>query len=204
MRLGILGGTFDPVHYAHLLLAESCREQLRLDAVWFLPAATAPHKRRQEVSPAEHRVAMLELAIAGNPSFELCLLEVESGGVQYTHDTLARLREQSPDDELFLLLGGDMFNDLPNWRDPRRVCELAVPVGVFRPGQPAPDHARLAGLVDARRLDYFRSHRVEMPQMDLSATDLRRRAAEGLSLRYRTPPAVEQYIAAHGLYRAAR
>ncbi len=119
MRLGIFGGTFDPVHYGHLLLAECCREQCRLDAVWFLPAATPPHKLGEELSPARQRIEMLELAIAGNPAFSVCRHEADCGGVNFTIDTLAHLHEEDPNRELFFLMGADMLADLPNWREPR-------------------------------------------------------------------------------------
>ena len=132
MRLGLLGGSFDPVHYGHLLLAECCREQCRLDAVWFLPAAVPPHKQDRELTPAPQRIEMLELAIAGNPAFAVCRYEVDRGGVNYTVDTLSHLRDEDPGRELFFLLGADMLLDLPHWRSAAQVCELAVPVVVRR------------------------------------------------------------------------
>jgi nicotinate-nucleotide adenylyltransferase len=202
MRLGILGGTFDPVHYGHLLLAESCREQCRLDAVWFLPAAVAPHKQGGEHAPAEDRVAMLDLAVAGHPAFAVCRYEVDRGGVNYTADTLAHLKQEEPGRELFFLMGADMLNDLPRWHEPERVVELALPVAVGRPGEPLPEIERLAPLVTPERLEAIRRQRVEMPLIGLSASDLRRRVAEGRSIRYQTPRAVEKYIEAQGLYRA--
>ena len=110
MRLGIFGGTFDPVHYGHLLLAECCREQCRLDAVWFLPAAVPPHKQDRELTPAAQRIEMLELAIAGNPAFSVCRYETDRGGVNYTVDTLAHFHEEDPSRELFFLLGADMLS----------------------------------------------------------------------------------------------
>src|SRR5438552_2607770 len=134
MRLGLLGGTFDPVHYGHLLLAESCRETCRLDAVWFLPAAHPPHKQHYPMTPARQRIEMLELAIGGNEAFAVSALEIERGGVSYTVDTLAALRAEEPQRELFFLMGADMFADLPHWREPRRVCELALPVVAHRAG----------------------------------------------------------------------
>ena len=117
MRLGMFGGTFDPVHYGHLLLAECCREQCRLDAVWFLPAAVPPHKQDRELTPAGRRIEMLELAIAGNPAFSVCRYETDRGGVNYTVDTLTHFRDEDPGRELFFLLGADMLLDLPHWRN---------------------------------------------------------------------------------------
>jgi nicotinate-nucleotide adenylyltransferase len=200
MRLGLFGGTFDPIHYGHLLLAECCREQCRLDAVWFLPAAVAPHKQDDEPTAAAHRVAMLELATAGHPAFSVSRWEVDRGGVNYTVDTLAHFHEEQPDREMFFLIGADMLADLPNWRSARRVCELAVPVAASRAGAEPVDFDVLQPLAPPERIEVFRRHRVEMPAMGLSGADIRRRVALGQGIRYRVPPAVEEYIAAHGLY----
>jgi nicotinate-nucleotide adenylyltransferase len=200
MRLGIFGGTFDPVHYGHLLLAECCREQLQLDRVWFLPAAVPPHKQRRELAPGAMRVEMLELAIGGHEGFEVCRYEIERGGVSYTVDTLAHLRAEDPARELFFLMGADSLRDLATWREPERICRLAMPVVVRRAGDPA-QLDQLAALVDRERLEASARHQVDMPRIDLASSDLRARVARGLSIRYRTPRAVEKYIETHGLYR---
>lgn len=201
MRIGILGGTFDPVHFGHLLTAESCREQLRLDEVWFVPAASAPHKQSQTTSPAANRVEMLRLAIGGHEAFRVSEIELARGGVSYTVDTLEVIRNERPADELFLLLGGDSLADLPTWREPRRICELAVPATVGRPGSPPPNYSLLADFVERARLAEIERHHVEMPLIGISSRDLRKRVAEGRSIRYQVPRAVEQYIATTGLYR---
>jgi len=203
MRLGLFGGTFDPVHYGHLLLAECCREQLALDQVWFMPAAVPPHKRDAELTDGAKRVDMLRLATGGEPAFIVSTMELDRGGISYTVETLAAIRAQLPAAELFLLLGSDSLADLPNWRDPQGICGLAMPVAVRRAGGPEPNFAAIADLVSAERLAAIRGLAVEMPQVELSASDIRRRSAAGLSIRYRTPRAVEQYIAAEGLYRHA-
>ena len=117
MRLALLGGSFDPVHYGHLLLAECGREQLRLERVDFLPAAVPPHKLDRELSPAEARVEMLQLAIAGHEHFAVSRYEVDRGGVNYTVDTLRHYRAEDPDAEIFFLAGTDMLHDLPDWRE---------------------------------------------------------------------------------------
>ena len=200
MRLGIFGGTFDPVHYGHLLLAECCREQCRLDAVWFLPAAVPPHKQQRELSPAEARIDMLELALAGNEAFSVCRRETARGGVSYTVDTLEQFRGEEPGRELFFLLGADMFHDLPRWRHPERICELAVPVAVRRSGEPALSFEVFSGVVAAERIEAMRAQQVEMPEIGISASDIRRRVAAGRSIRYLVPRAVEKYIETHGLY----
>ena len=201
MRLGLFGGSFDPVHLGHLLLAESCREQCRLDEVWFLPAAVPPHKQHSQASPGEARLEMLELAVAAHPIFLVSRYETDRGGVNYTADTLAHFREQHPDAELFFLLGADMLNDLPGWYQPRRVCELAAPIVVRRPGAGPIDFAAVEGITSAERIAQIRSLQVEMPEISISSTDIRHRVAAGRSIRYQVPRAVEKYILAHGLYR---
>jgi nicotinate-nucleotide adenylyltransferase len=202
MRLGILGGTFDPVHYGHLLLAETAREQCRLDQVWFLPAAIPPHKQGHALSSVEQRIEMLELAVAGGPATVVSRLEADRGGVTYTVDTLAALAAEDASRELFFLMGADSLADLPNWREPERICQLAIVTVVRRAGQEV-DYSRLADFVPAERLELFRQHQVEMPLIELSSHDIRERVGRGQSIRYRTPRAVEKYIETHELYRAA-
>jgi nicotinate-nucleotide adenylyltransferase len=201
MRFGLYGGSFDPVHYGHLLLAECCREQCRLDAVWFAPAAVPPHKQDRQLSPVADRIEMLKLAIGGHKAFSLYLGEVERGGISYTVDTLEKLHAEHPGDLWFLPMGADSLADLPNWRKPQRICELATPVVVRRTGSPEPDNTVLGKLMSPERLAIARENRVKMPVIELSASDIRRRAADGQSIRYRTPRAVEKYIQTHGLYR---
>ena len=152
MRLGIFGGSFDPVHFGHLLLAESCREQCQLDQVWLLPAAVPPHKQGQALTSARQRIEMLELATGGHPAFSVSTLEIDRGGVSYTYETLEAIAEAEPDAQLFLLMGADTLYDLPNWREPGRVCELAIPTVVRRSGSPEPDLEVLRPLMDADRL----------------------------------------------------
>jgi nicotinate-nucleotide adenylyltransferase len=202
MRLGIFGGSFDPVHYGHLLLAECCREACALDEVWLVPAAVPPHKQGRDLAPAKARLEMLELALAGNDALRAAALEIERGGVSYTVDTLAAVSSLRPAAQLFLLMGADSLADLVTWREPARICRLAAPIVVRRAGSPEPDFAVLAGLVSASRLEEVRKLQVEMPLVELSSTDLRRRAATGKSLRFRTPRAVEKYIETHALYRS--
>jgi nicotinate-nucleotide adenylyltransferase len=207
MRLGIFGGTFDPIHYGHLLLAECCREQLKLEQVWFVPAAIPPHKQQQTLAPAAHRVAMLELALAGYEPFRVWEYEIERGGVNYTVETLAELSKRQPNDELFFLMGADSLHDLPTWREPARICELATLAIVHRSlpnssDKPELDLAPLTNLVSSERLEAIRQSQVQMPRIDLSSRDLRARIARSESIRYRTPRAVEGYISAQQLYRA--
>lgn len=200
MRLGIFGGSFNPVHYGHLLLAETCREQAELDEVWFVPNSISPLKQDQPPAAARHRIEMLQLAIGGHESFRLSTLELDRGGISYTVDTLTEIAAQQPSAELYFLMGGDSLVDLPKWRDPRRICELALPLVVRRQGSPEPRYDVFASLLTGERLELVRRMTVDMPIIELSASDLRRRAAAGLSLRYRTPRAVEKYIQIHNLY----
>jgi nicotinate-nucleotide adenylyltransferase len=203
MRLGIFGGSFDPVHYGHLLLAEHCREQCRLDAVWFVPAAVPPHKQDRSLSSAADRLEMLKLAIGGYEPFTVCSTELNRGGVSYTVDTLQQLHDELPDAELFFLMGADSLADLPTWREPDRICELAIPLIVRRAGSPEPNISVLAKLMTPDRIEAVRQNQVEMPIIELSATDLRRRVAASQSIRFRTPRAVEKYIESHRLYKTS-
>lgn len=198
MKLGILGGTFDPIHLGHLLIAEVTRESLGLAKVLFTPAGDPPHKQGVEKTPAIHRRRMVELAIADNPSFELCPIDLERPGPHYAVDT-ARLicgRYQLAADDCFFIIGSDSLADLPAWRQPAQlieVCRLAV---VHRPGYQA-DLSGLAQIIPGlqQRLDW-----VEIPTVDFSSSTIRRRVAEGQSVRYQLPNRVREYINEHKLY----
>lgn len=202
MRLGIYGGSFSPIHNGHLLLAESCREQCRLDEVWFMPAAVSPLK--QDANPASnaHRVAMLELAIAGNPAFRVSAIELERGGVSYTVDTLKEVRQQVPEAELFLLVGGDSFATFYHWRAIDEICQLATICTVGRPGSDISDWGRLPEVLSQEQMDQMKEHFVEMPLIGLSSTDIRLRIAEQRSIRYMVPRSVEKYIETQHVFRS--
>lgn len=203
MRLGVFGGSFDPVHYGHLLLAETCREQCELDQVLLIPAAVSPHKQNRDGTPAKDRVEMLRLAIAGHEQFVVSTIEIDRGGVSYTVDTLSALAVENSDATLFFLMGADSLQDLPSWREPKRLCELAIPLVVRRAGSREPDFKALSGLVSDARLAEIRQHQVEMPIIELSSTYIRELVAAGKSVRFQTPRAVEKYIETHGLYQAS-
>lgn len=200
MRLGVFGGTFDPVHYGHLLMAELALEQCRLDQLWFVPAAVPPHKQATPISDAQPRIEMLELAIGGHPRMAVSRVEIERGGVSFTVDTLAALHAEQPDRELFLVVGADSVVDLPNWRDPGRIAELATLAVCGRAGFHI-DEAALAAISAAGAGERVRCLEVEMPLIELSSREIRRRVAAGLSIRFQTPRAVEKYIETQGLYR---
>jgi len=199
VRLGVLGGTFDPVHTGHLVLAEQAREQLRLDRVLWVPAGDPWRKAGEPVSPAEDRLVMVRLAIEGNDGFEVSTTELDRAGPTYTLDTLQQLRGEYAAEELFFLLGLDGLADLPNWHKPAELIRLAL-LGVARRGD---EQLRLAELERQMPGLEERVRWVEMPRLDISGTELRRRASEGRSLRYLVPPAVASYVREHGLYRSA-
>jgi nicotinate-nucleotide adenylyltransferase len=201
MRIGILGGTFDPVHTGHLILAEQGREQGWLDEVWFVPAAHPPHKDEPTLTRFEQRVEMLALAIAGNPAFRIDELEKERPGPSYTADTLAELRRRHPAHDFWLLIGSDALLDLPHWYQPLRVLEQAGLLVMIRPGSTLLTAEQLRERLHLPERTPLRLQAIQSPQIDISSRDLRRRAAAGHSLRYFLPRAVECYIHDKGLYR---
>lgn len=202
MRIGLFGGSFDPVHRGHLLLAECCWRQARLDRVEFVPTAQQPLKPRGPVASEADRVAMLRLAIVERREFALSLLEVERGGVSYTVDTLRQFRSEQPDAELFFLMGADSLADFPTWREPAVICDLATPLVVRRAGSPPPDFTALARLVTAERLAEIRALEVEMPATPISSSNIRRLIAEHGEWQALVPETVAAYIGERGLYRS--
>ena len=197
-RLGLLGGTFDPPHYGHLVLAEAARVQLRLDCVLFVVAGRPPHKPARPITPDRHRLAMVEVAIADNPAFAISRVDLDRPGPHYTVETLSLLRREYPEAELFFLIGGDSLAQFLTWRDPVGILRQAQLAVMPRPGY-EPDLATLEqALPDVRgRLAWL-----DAPFLDISASDLRRRAREGLPIRYLVPPPVEAYVRERCLYRA--
>ena len=203
--IGIFGGTFDPIHLAHLAVAEEAAEALGLERVLFVPAGEPPHKPGRPISAAADRIAMVELAIAGNERFAVDRLEVDRVGPSYTVDTLESMRgarlAAGLSDDLVLILSAEAFLGLMTWREPRRVVELARLVVAPRDGYPeaGPEFlaAHLPDLADRARF-------LDSPHLRLSGSELRRRAADGRSLRYLVPDAVAAYIGDHGLYRNQR
>ena len=196
MRLGILGGTFDPVHVGHLAVAKGAIECAHLDRVLFVPNAQPPH-RAAAVAPAEDRLAMTRLAVQGEPSFEVSDVEVKRGGRSYTADTLSELHGAHPDDELFLILGWDAARLFRTWHEPERVRALASIVIVDRPGLGPPTPSELADT----GLDPARVIKCHVSTPDVSGSKLRRVIAAGQPVTGQLPPAVERYVAEHNLYR---
>jgi nicotinate-nucleotide adenylyltransferase len=201
-RIGVFGGTFDPIHLAHLVIAQEALTRLHLDRVLFVPTGHPPHKPHQYISPPGQRRAMVERAVAEDSRFALSTVELDRPGPSYTVDTLAELRATwNGPIELFLILGGDMVHDLPQWHDPAGIVrQVAGIIAIQRPGFAfTPDvlehlERQVAGL-STRLLP------IEAPQLAISATMIRRRVARFLPVRYLVPDAVADYIEAQGLYR---
>lgn len=197
-RLGIMGGTFDPIHHGHLIAAQEACFQLNLEQVLFVPAGVPPHKPRRPISAAHHRLRMIELAIAGQPCFDASTVDLDRPGPCYTVDTLELMRlERGPEAEFFFVEGADSLADIPSWYLPKRLLELCELAVVGRQGTEI-DLTRLdnqlPGLAD-------RVHWVDMPRLDISSSDLRARVRESRPITYLVPAAVEAYILKHGLYR---
>ncbi len=198
MNIGVLGGTFDPIHSGHLIMAEEVRARLDLAEIIFVPTGQPWLKVNSPILVAEHRVQMVRLAIASKPYFKLSTVEIERPGPSYSVDTIAELRGQlGAGDELFFILGWDSLAELPLWREPSRLIEMCRLVAVPRPGYSAPDlkklEARIPGLSQRVIL-------LEKPEIDISAREIRNRVAKGLSIRHLVPEPVNKYIKQHRLY----
>jgi len=200
-HIGVMGGTFDPVHYGHLVIAEEVRATLKLSEVVFIPAGQPPHKAGHHITEIQHRLTMLELALASNPHFRLSLMEIERTGPSYTIDTLHTLRERlGPDTALSFIIGWDSLEELHTWYKASDILTLVTHlVAVRRPGYEE-DHEynkvleqRLPGILQRLLV-------LPAPQLEISATDLRQRVAEGRPVKYQTPEAVETYIKENRLY----
>jgi nicotinate-nucleotide adenylyltransferase len=202
-RIGVLGGTFDPVHYGHLVIAEEVYATLQLTEMVFVPAGHPPHKSNIEITTAEHRLKMLELAIASNPHFTISRVDMDRPGPSYTVDMLQLLRKQWGEHAaIYFIIGSDSLEDLLSWHDSSGILEqLTHLVAVRRPGYIESEtyydwlEARLPGIKQRLLV-------VDTPQFEISATDLRKRIADGRPVKYQTPESVESYIVQYGLYRA--
>jgi nicotinate-nucleotide adenylyltransferase len=215
-RIGILGGTFNPVHYGHLAAAEEVRDRLNLDRILFIPSFIPPHKQEGDVPSAFHRMEMVRLAIAGNPAFIPSDIEIRRGGRSYTIDTIEALRAEHPGDELFFITGLDSFLDIQTWNHWDRLLTLCSFVVLSRPGYRFTDLLKISFLQPAKRditgLDCGERARAivregaitvfleTIPLYDISSTDIRRRTREGRSVKYLLPDAIEIYIIKNKLY----
>jgi nicotinate-nucleotide adenylyltransferase len=198
-HIGILGGTFNPPHMGHLVMAQEALDQLDLDRVVFMPVAVPPHKEAREEPGAAVRVELCLLAVAGDERFEVSTLEVDRGGASFTVDTLRELHDHEPEHELTFIVGGDMAHSLPAWREPEAILGLATLAVAEREGVRREDMTRrLDPLHDGSRVAFF-----DMPRIDVSSSTIRRRVAEGRPVRYLVPDLVAEAIADRGLYRQA-
>jgi len=198
VKIGLLGGTFDPIHIAHLIVAEEVRMKAGLDRVIFIPARHPWLKADREITDPLHRLAMVKLAIASNPHFEASPAEIERPGPTYTVDTVeAMRREFGPRAEIFFIAGSDALADMPRWKDPARLVALCRIIGVSRPGSPVIDVAALGSVIPGV---CGCVSMIDVPQMDISSTMIRERLREGRSIRYLVPETVENYIREHRLY----
>ena len=198
MNIGVLGGTFDPIHNGHLIVAEEVKTRLNLAEIIFVPAGQPWLKAERPISPAEHRLQMLRLAIADKSYFKLSTIEIERTGPSYTVDTITELREQlGSEDELFFILGWDSLAELPQWREPSRLIKMCYLVAVPRPGYPRPKLKTLEVII--RGLSQ-RVMLMKKPEIDISASAIRERVAKGLSVRHLVPEPVNRYIKENKLY----
>lgn len=195
--LGILGGTFDPIHIGHLRIAEAVYERIALEQIIFIPAFVPPHKVGQDYAPAEHRYAMTELAVKPYPHFTVSDMELRRSGVSYTIDTLRELRHKYPEKELYFIIGADSVAQLHTWNSIDKMLQLATFVAAGRPGYEGvmEEVVHHLGAAAAERIMLLHT-----PEYDISSTEIRTRLQEGASLAGLVPRAVEQYIVAHNLY----
>ncbi|MBI2938974.1 MAG: nicotinate-nucleotide adenylyltransferase [Chloroflexi bacterium] len=198
-RVGVLGGTFDPIHHGHLAAAEECRVRLRLTEVLFVPAGQPPHKHGRSVASAALRAAMVDLAIATNPFFRLSRIEVDRSGPSYSVETVAQLKDElRPATEIYFIIGMDSLAEILAWHEPARLLSLCHVVAVTRPGVRLVDLASLEpDLPGAGQ----RISLLPVPELNISSSNLRRRVFEGLPIKYQLPESVEAFIAQHQLYR---
>ena len=199
-KLGVFGGSFNPVHVGHLILAQVVRERCALDRVLFVVAGRPPHKPDRPLASAEHRLNMARLAVEGNPAFEVSGLELDRDGPSYTLLTYRRLKDENPGSECRLILGADSVLDLPNWWHAGELVEEAELIVVERPGEPLSDLSALEVALGAAIVEKVRRSVVAAPLIGVSATEVRERVRSGLSIRYMVPEAVRRYIAENGLY----
>ena len=204
-RIGIFGGSFNPVHLGHLIMAECCLGQAQLDQILFVPAAIPPHKQHEQLAPCDVRLEMLRLAIGGHDHFSACGIECDRGGTSYTVDTVAALRQQAAEDEFWLILGPDALAGLPTWREPARLLTLTGILALERQG--TDDLAAvlsapaLESLLTDKQRHQILADRVRAPAIDIRASQIRLAVAAGQSIRFRTPRAVERLIESRQLYR---
>ena len=201
MRLGLFGGSFDPVHLGHLALARCCQQQAELDEVWFIPAAQQPLKHSGPVATDTERLEMLTLATADEPTWQVSQLEIDRGGVSYTVDTLRQLSKAVPTAELFFMMGADALHDLPSWYEPAEICRMAMPLVVARAGEPPLNFDVLLSVCPPERVDAIRAAQITMPDTPIASSTIREMLSRGDDVRDLLPNAVFEYVDAKRLYR---
>src|SRR3954452_14307266 len=197
MRLGIFGGSFDPVHNAHLALARACQQQAKLDEVWFTPTAIQPLKHQGPHATDAQRTEMLRLAIRDEPTWRVCTIEIDRGGFSYTIETLRQIHEELLDASLFFLIGNDALRDVADWKEPREIFRLSTPLVVPRADQ----DTRAIEQLQALCTETTKPQLIAMPAMAESSSEIRRRLAAREFIDGLVPAAVASFIAQHGLYR---
>ncbi len=197
-RVGILGGTFNPIHMGHLLMAEQAKEEFSLNEIVFVPVGNPPHKDLSHAIPDADRVAMTELAIQDNAAFSIDLYEIQKQGTCYTYETLQHFATRNPDTEYYFILGADSLFYFHEWRHPESICEYSTILAAVRDNKDM--EAVLNKIEELNQLYDTKMFPLQMPSIALSSTDIRKRVCEGQSIRYRVPENVEQYIRTHHLY----
>lgn len=200
-RTGILGGTFNPIHTGHLILAQTALESFELSSVIFIPCSTPPHKGSSRLAPAQHRLAMLEYAIEGDPRFSMSDIEISRGGISYSIETVKTLQKERPEEDIFFIIGSDTLAELHLWKDIYELLKICSFVTVTRPGTAniSTESIKLRDPWPERLME----RAVTRHLADISSSDIRYRVAEGMSIRYLVPETVEMYITEHNLYSSA-
>lgn len=198
MKIGILGGTFNPIHFGHLLIAQNALDQFGLDKIWFMPAAIPPHKQEQDILEARHRMQMILRAVEDNPAFELNPRELLQGGVSYTYQTLEALKNECPDNEYFFILGADSLKKFKTWKNPEKILQDTIILAAVR------DHVvneEINGIIAEITNEMGGIiKQIYTPEFNVSSHEIRDRVKKGHSIRYLVPDAVAEYILSQNLY----
>tara|TARA_R110002049_G_scaffold2750_10_gene22431 strand:- start:69259 stop:69873 length:615 start_codon:yes stop_codon:yes gene_type:complete len=201
MRIGIYGGSFDPIHIGHLWIGEAAMETLALDELRWIPVAQSPLKGRGPIAADQARLGMLHLALDAVDGHAIDDREIRRGEISYTVDTVGELRSDFPDAEIIMIIGSDSLATMPQWHRPKELLESVIPAVVQRGGEDEIDFSILKDFVSPQRIELFRRHVIAMPVIELSSSEMRERLASGRSIRFRTPRSVEAFIQAENLYR---
>ncbi|MGN0341544.1 MAG: nicotinate-nucleotide adenylyltransferase [Roseburia sp.] len=199
IRIGIMGGTFDPIHVGHLLIAENALEQYGLDKILFIPTGHSPHKNDQEIEESAHRLEMIRLSVKDNPTFFFSTIEINSAEISYTYRTLQQLQSQYPEWELFFIMGGDSLHYLEQWVHPELICSIATILVAVR--ERFDQDAVMDKIQELREKFSANIYPIEAPSVAISSSDIRQRVEDGKSIRYLVTSEVEEYIDRNNLYK---